>query len=47
MNKHKKFELLIKKWYEDCLFYDIPVSPSDIKDIIEELVELKKEKEEV
>lgn len=25
------------KWYEDCLYHNIPVSPSDIKDFIEEL----------
>lgn len=38
-------ETLTEKWYNDCLAYDIPVSPSDVKDIVEELLELKKEKE--
>ena len=37
-------EKIIEKWYNDCLTYDIPVSPSDVKDIVEELMELKKEK---
>lgn len=44
--ENKKTEILIEKWYEDCLFYNIPVSPSDVKDIVEELIKLKKEKEE-
>lgn len=38
--------LLTHKWYLDCLVYDIPMSPSDIRDIVKELVSLKKEKEE-
>lgn len=33
------------KWYEDCLKYNIPVNPSDVQDIVEELLELKNEKE--
>ena len=33
------------KWYEDCLKYNIPVSPSDVKDIVEELVSMKNEEE--
>lgn len=37
-------EVLAEKWYNDCLVYDIPVSPSDVKDIVEELMELAKEK---
>ena len=37
-------EILAEKWYNDCLVYDIPVSPSDVKDIVEELMELAKEK---
>lgn len=42
----KIIEILANKWYLDCLVYNIPVSPSDVKDIIEELFELKKEREE-
>lgn len=33
------------KWYEDCLKYNIPVSPSDVQDIVEELLELKNDKD--
>ena len=36
---------LVDKWYEDCLSYDIPVSPSDVRDIIDNLILTKKEKE--
>lgn len=36
---------LKEKWYNDCLTYNIPTSPSDIKDIVEELINLKTEKE--
>lgn len=39
-------ETLKAKWFQDCLEYDIPLSPSDVEDIVRELVELKKEKEE-
>ena len=34
------------KWYDDCLKYNIPVSPSDIEDIIEELMKIKESKEQ-
>lgn len=37
---------LINKWYSDCLKYNIPLSPSDVEDIVKDLFELKKEKEE-
>ena len=36
----KIIEILVNKWYLDCLVYNIPVSPSDVKDIVEELIEL-------
>lgn len=36
-------QILTEKWYKDCLKYDIPVSPSDVKDIVEELVGMIKE----
>lgn len=36
-------ETLTQKWYSDCLDYNIPVSPSDVRDVIEELVSMKKE----
>lgn len=42
----KIIEILCNKWYVDCLVYNIPVSPSDVKDIVRDLLELKKEKEE-
>lgn len=38
-------DVLTNKWYIDCLVYNIPVSPSDVRDIVEELFELKREKE--
>ena len=38
-------EILTNKWHLDCLVYNIPVSPSDVKDIVEELVSMKKEEE--
>ena len=41
----KIIEILTNKWYLDCLVYNIPVSPSDVKDIVEELVSMKKEEE--
>ena len=41
----KIVEILTNKWYTDCLVYDIPVSPSDVKDIVEELISMKNEEE--
>ena len=41
----KIIEILTSKWYTDCLVYNIPVSPSDVKDIVEELVLMKKEED--
>ena len=41
----KIIEILANKWYTDCLVYNIPVSPSDVKDIVEELVSMKNEEE--
>lgn len=41
----KIVETLKDKWYEDCLTHNIPVSPSDVKDIVEELVEMKNEED--
>jgi hypothetical protein len=38
--------VLVDKWYIDCLVYNIPVSPSDIRDMVEELIEMAKEKQE-
>ena len=38
--------VLVHKWYIDCLVYNIPVSPSDIRDMVEELIEMAKEKQE-
>lgn len=35
--------ILINKWYLDCLVYNIPISPSDIKDIVEDLLKTKEE----
>ena len=35
---------LVDKWYKDCLIYDIPVSPSDVKDIVENLILTKHSK---
>ena len=40
-------DVLINKWYTDCLVYNIPVSSSDIRDIVEELREMIKEKKEM
>lgn len=37
---------LKEKWYQDCVNYDIPVSPSDIEDIIEDLLATKESKEQ-
>jgi hypothetical protein len=39
----KLIDVLVNKWYTDCLVYNIPVSPSDIRDIVEELLSMKKE----
>lgn len=39
----KLIDILVNKWYTDCLVYNIPVSPSDIRDIVEELIEMIKE----
>ena len=39
-------DILTKKWYEDCLKYNIPVSPSDVKDIVEELIGIEESKED-
>ena len=39
----KVIDVLVNKWYTDCLVYNIPVSPSDIRDIVEELMEMIKE----
>ena len=35
-------ETLRDKWYGDCLTFDIPVSPSDVEDVVRELVSMKK-----
>ena len=43
----KVMDVLINKWYTDCLVYNIPVSSSDIRDIVEELREMIKEKKEM
>jgi hypothetical protein len=37
----KIVDILTNKWLLDCLVYNIPLSPSDIKDIVEELVLMK------
>lgn len=42
----KIIEILANKWYFDCLVYNIPVSPSDVKDVVEDLLKTKTEKEE-
>ena len=43
----KVMDILINKWYTDCLVYNIPVSSSDIRNIVEELREMIKEKKEM
>lgn len=43
----KVMDVLINKWYTDCLVYNIPVSSSDIRNIVEELREMIKEKKEM
>lgn len=45
ISKNPVVEILKDKWYDDCLKYNIPVSPSDMKDIVEELIEMRKENE--
>ena len=42
----KIIEILTHKWYIDCLVYNIPVSPSDIRDVMEDLLKTKREAEE-
>ena len=42
----KIIDVLTNKWYLDCLVYNIPVSPSDIRNIVEDLLVTKKQKEE-
>lgn len=39
-------DVLTNKWYLDCLVYNIPVNPSDVRDIVEELIQMKKDKGE-
>lgn len=39
-------EILRDKWYEDCLKYNIPVSPNEVKDIVEELIGIEESKED-
>lgn len=46
-NNDNIIEDLANKWYEDCLRYNIPISPSDVKDIIEDLIKTKKSKEKL
>ena len=43
----KIIEILAYKWYVDCRVYNIPVSPSDVKDIVEDLLKTKTEQEEL
>lgn len=38
--------VLANKWHLDCLVYNIPVNPSDVRDIVMDLLLTKKEKEE-
>ena len=40
-------ETLRDKWYADCIAHDIPVSPSDVEDVVKELVSMKKVEEKV
>lgn len=42
----KIIKILTDKWYTDCLVYNIPVSPSDIKDFVEDLIKTKVSKGE-
>ena len=39
--------VLTHKWHTDCLVYNIPVSPSDVRDIVEKLVLIKEEVKEM
>lgn len=45
ISKNPTIEILRDKWYEDCLKYNIPVSPSDVKNIVEELIGMREENE--
>ena len=45
MNKAELTSMLRDKWYADCLRYNIPVNPSDVQDIVEDLIETKESKE--
>ena len=38
-------DILTEKWYDDCLKHNIPISSSDVKDIVEELIKMRKENE--
>ena len=38
-------ETLTHKWYSDCLAYNIPVSPSDVRDVVEDLLSMKNEED--
>lgn len=42
----EQIAILTNKWYDDCLQYNIPLSPSDVEDTVRDLFTLKKEKEE-
>lgn len=46
ISKNPVVEILKDKWYDDCLKYNIPVSPSDVKDIVEELIGMEESKED-
>lgn len=46
INTNPVVEILKDKWYDDCLKYNIPVSPSDVKDIVEELIGMEESKED-
>ena len=41
----KIIDILAHKWYIDCLVYNIPMSPSDVQDVVEDLLKTKKEAE--
>ena len=45
-SNNRVVDILVNKWYLDCMVYNIPVSPSDVRDIVEDLLLTKKEKEE-
>ena len=40
-------DVLTNKWHTDCLVYNIPLNPSDVRDIVEELVLMKAEVKEM